>query len=156
MLKFTAKVEGAKALAKDVRRAADGVEDDTRDIVILTLQDGKKILATHAPERTHRLIQEMKIRRMGSRGTISSNPKNPRGGFRYIAVTRFGHKKKIIRPRRKKALRFEYLGAFYVRRSVRGVRVASDWVEDAFPEVQEVAETGVGFVGEDFIRRLRR
>jgi hypothetical protein len=145
--------EAARLLA----RLVDSIDRETDAAVDEIGDDSEVIYAAHALKKTGRLARGIKARRAGRLVLVEAHAKNPKDGFDYVAVTRFGHLKAIIRPRwdraqasvvatrgkrrqrRGAALRLAVGGNVFYRASVRGFRPHGDWAEAAFPEVERNA-----------------
>lgn len=104
-------------------------------------RDALTILRDHAPEETGALKREMTAP-VFSRGgvvrvTVRSPVRDPQSRYPYTPVTRFGHRRRYIVPRRAKFLRFFWrkAGHWVMLERVRGQHPASDWVRDAEPQV---------------------
>lgn len=110
------------------------------------------VFGAHAPHRSGRLIRGISSTVTGAAVTVRAEARNPFTGYDYVGVTRFGHKVARIFPKhftgrslatgkaRKGALRFSIGGRVLFRASVAGYRPASDWGEDALPEVRGQAQ----------------
>jgi hypothetical protein len=162
--KVSAKVTGAGAQARRARGVAAIVDDDLAKSVRNVGDDAELIYQAHALRRSGRLARGIKARATGDTVIVSAVAVDPDSGFDYVRVTRFGHKKAIIRPvgaggrprrartvarssagqfsrRGAPALVFESLGQVWKLPYVRGFRPTSDWVADALPEVEAAAAT---------------
>jgi hypothetical protein len=101
---------------------------------------------------------------IGDEVIVTTRAVDPDSGFDYVAVTRFGHRKRLITPVAKGGnarksrtakrgasgrfvtrgigyLRFESRGRTWILPSVRGFRPRTDWVEKAWPAVKSAADT---------------
>lgn len=73
--------------------------------------------------------------------TVRASARDPETGFSYLRVSRFGHRKLVILPKRAKALAVHYAGhrnphIIAWRPYVEGYHPDSDWVEDATIEAE--------------------
>lgn len=114
------------------------------------------IFASHALVRTGRMARGITSRQEGDTVLVTAHAADPQTGYDYVGVTRFGHRVRVIRPVKAKALRFQPRkgGPFIFRASVRGFRPASDWAADALPEVQAEADRQLASFGRGFVARI--
>lgn len=110
-------------------RAQKTVNDEMRDLGRII--HGPFVAA--APRKRGRLRKSIRAR-VSFRGgivrvTVGANARSRRG-FEYTNVTRFGHRRAVIYPRRKSRLVFSYMGRRHVVMSVKGYRPSRDWVLD--------------------------
>jgi hypothetical protein len=137
-VKVTARVYGPRLMARSKVFPAEAhrLLDDTLQDVADVSQD---LFVTAAPEKTGRLKRGIETTRTGSGISLRITAVDPKTGFDYVGVTRFGHKVRRIRPiegrtpsgkRRFRSgfLRFEYGGTVFFKRSVRGYKPKVDWV----------------------------
>lgn len=73
--------------------------------------------------------------------TVRATARDPETGFSYLRVSRYGHRKLLIFPKRAKALAVHYAGhrnphIIAWRPYVEGYHPDSDWVEDATREAE--------------------
>lgn len=138
-VKITARVYGPRLMArtKVFPEEAHKLLDDTlQDIASVS----KDLFVTNAPHQTERLRQGITAVPTRAGVAIRVSAIDPETGFNYVDVTRFGHKVRRIYPvsgrtptgrRRFRGgyLRFVYGGVLFYRRSVRGYRPTTDWVQ---------------------------
>ena len=133
------------------------------------------VFAAFAPHKTWRLIRGISSVSEGSVVTVKDEARNPSSGYDYVGVTRFGHKVARIYPKHRAAahviatrkrregetvthghdefalghpaLRFTIGGRVLYRASVAGYHPASDWAEDALPEVNAEADAVASRLG---------
>lgn len=138
----------ASGLPIEVQLAANEIGDDS-----------ELLLQAHALKGVStRLAREIKSVHM-SPGVIEvqSNAKNPETGYAYTGVTRFGHRRMWIEPKRRNSasvittrksrgrgrranLRLDFGGGeILFRRKVRAYRPSHDWVQDAMPQIKSNA-----------------
>lgn len=111
-----------------------------------------------APEESGALHEGMSAPVSSRGGTvvvnIRSSVRDPESGYAYTGVTRFGHRKKFIVPRRAKVLSFEWNGQHIISRRVRGQTRASDWVADAAPGIADLTEQAGNNIGRVIVSRI--
>lgn len=111
-----------------------------------------RIFAEYAPGR---IADGIEARGHGADVEIYAYAKDPESGYDYVGVSRLGHKKAIIKPRRdrsaatvlatgrprkggrskKATLRVPMKGDFIYRRQIKGYRPKVDWAEVAQADV---------------------
>lgn len=86
-------------------------------------------------------------RARGVEANVYSSAIDPRTGYHYTGVTRFGHKRKWIRPLKRRGKGFKVLtfwsprtGGFVSKAQTRGVRPRRDWVLKGMQEADRAAE----------------
>lgn len=100
------------------------------------MADGSvSVYRRHAPRRSGRLHRGIRVTGGGSAFTVRADAENPQTGYDYVGVTRKGHRVRVIRPRRARALAINIGGGVIFRASAKGYRPKSDWAHDARPEV---------------------
>lgn len=122
---------GAGRLARRFEIAAERLPRETAQAVEDLGEDAELILAAHALRRSGRMARNITATSQGLSAIVTVEAKNPETGYDYVGVTRFGHRVARIYPKRAKALRTP----FGPRASVRGFHPASDWRDDALPEI---------------------
>lgn len=147
--KFTAEVGGAGDLTRDFLRAAAELRRDMNRTVGEIADDAVIIYQGFAPKRRGRLIRGIKARVVGSTAFIEAHAVNKKTGYDYVGVTRFGHRVDKIVPIKAKAL--GPIPGIGFRKSVKGFKPASDWAEDAWPEIKAEAETAMEKLGREFL-----
>jgi len=148
----------ARGVEQRFDRAVGELEREMRRTVEEIGDDAEVILAAHALRDSGRLARGIESTAAGNTAIIRSTARDPKSGFAYTNVTRFGHRKEFIRPKgrgfqafnvatrgrrargRAATLRFTIGGRVLYRPYVKGFRPKSDWVEDALPEIQREAE----------------
>lgn len=111
---------GARLLPGTVRREIHG--DLLKRLVRVSRQA--------APEGKGALSRGLRGIPAGDLVEVRSTVRSSRG-YNYTGVTRVGHRRRWIVPKRKKALAFTVGGKRIVRRRVRGYRPRYDWAEKA-------------------------
>lgn len=87
------------------------------------------------------------------RVTVYATAKDPRNGFDYLDITRKGHRGPI-RPKRAPLLRWRAGGRSFTAKETAGSHPDSDWVEEALPEAEQIAEDVADRVGRVVYTRL--
>lgn len=106
------------------------------------LADGAvTVYRRHAPRRTGRLSRGIRVIGGGNALTVRADAKNAETGYDYVGVTRKGHRVRVIRPRRARALKIQLAGGVIFRASAKGFRPRSDWAQDARPGVLREGQT---------------
>lgn len=151
---------GAEAVLRRFVTASNSLPHDTLEAQRELGRQAEVAFAAHAPHRTGRLIRGIASVVLGGKVIVKDEARNPSTGYDYVGVTRFGHKVARIYPkhrysafvvaskqRRKSArttgraaLRFTIGGRTVFAASVAGYHPATDWAEDALPEVQAQAQ----------------
>jgi len=149
---ITARPRGADRLVRRFNLAAARLPEDTLEAQKELGRLSEIVFGAHAPHRSGRLIRGISSSVLGGRVVVRDEARNPATGFDYVGVTRFGHKVARIYPKhyagrslatgkaRKGVLRFSMGGHTVFAASVAGYHPASDWAEDALPEVQTEAQ----------------
>lgn len=139
---FRATVHGYRRVAGKLSRAGREVQP-----VILAefrgrlSRDALQALRRFAPEETGALKRAMAAPVFSQGGvvrvTVRSPVRDERSRYPYTPVTRFGHRRRYIVPRRAKFLRFFWLkqGRWVTLQRVRGQHPGHDWVATAEPQV---------------------
>lgn len=152
-----------------VQRLRVGAERLPRDTLEAQRELGRRaevIFGAHAPHRSGRLIRGISSSVLGGKVIVKAEARNPESGYDYVGVTRFGHKVARIYPKgtsgsvlangkaKKGALRFSVGGKVLYRASVAGYHPASDWADDALPEVRGAAQTVAARLGRQIEARF--
>lgn len=157
-----------RANVRGYRRTAGKLSSAGREIQPLILAEFRGTLSTEvleiaqefAPEDTGALKKELSAPVSSLGGTVKINlrspVKDPESGFAYTDVTRFGHRKKIIRPIKAQRLQFasKTLGRIIAVKQVRGYTPEADWVEEAEPSIVEAVEESGDELGRVITTRL--
>ena len=96
-----------------------------------------------APKDTGRLRRGIRAESRNGDGVVTVDARSDKG-FDYVPVTRWGHRKDVIRPVNGQALRFTIGGRVLYRASVRGYKPTRDWVEVAAKKVEPVVDRYAG------------
>jgi hypothetical protein len=145
---ITADVRGAGRLntfVADFSRKQRGVQDNINRTMRQMARDLEPVYATYAPVDTTELKRSIdtRVSFRAARVRITVTADASRDGFNYLAVTRFGHVKTFITPRRRKAMKVYVHGRFATpirRHMVRGYRPRVDWVEVATRHASHIYE----------------
>lgn len=158
-IEIKAKPLGVTAALRRFLTASERMDDQTLDAQRELGRRAEVIYGAHAPHRTGRLIRGISSSALGGSVIVKAIAKNPASGFDYVRITRFGHAVARIYPKdtgarvlatgkaRAGALKFTIGGRTIFASSVAGYHPASDWAQDAFPEVSSAARTVAGRLG---------
>jgi hypothetical protein len=119
----------------------------------------ERIARPFAPKDRGLLRQRLEAR-VHSRGgrifaTLHSQARNPTTGFAYTNVTRFGHRKRWIYPRRASHLVFRGRdGNLVFAKRVRGYRPENDWAELAAKAMDAHLSATEDQIGRRILTRL--
>lgn len=137
---FRASVQGAGRSAADFTKAERALQDELLTGLRRVAVRGLQLLRLAAPRDSGDMGDNLKVIEFPS----ASNPRvtfaaptapghaGAEDGYPYVAVSRFGHRKSIIEAKPGSRLTLHGPGRDSIssrRVSVRGVRVARDWVE---------------------------
>jgi hypothetical protein len=151
-IKIKARTFGADSALRRFRVVAAMLPSDTFDAQRELGRAAEVVFGAHAPFRSGRLIRGISSEGGGGGVIVKDIARNPESGYDYVGVTRFGHQVARIYPThtagsvlasgkaRSGALRFSIGGRVLYRASVAGYHPASDWAEDALPEVRAEAQ----------------
>jgi hypothetical protein len=166
--RFTARPVGVDGVLRRFLVAATRLPHDTTDAQQELGKAAEVVFGAYVPVKTGRELRGIGSDLAGGVVTVSDYARNPTSGFDYVAVTRFGHRvdriypthrssaASIVATKRRRggetlthgfdsfasnaALRFTIGGRVLFRHSVRGYHPASDWAEDALPEIEAQAQ----------------
>lgn len=155
------KQAGAPRAARDLSRAARNLR---REMVTLMRASGDELAAPFkaaAPfdveERdSYHMRDHITVKVSGAglpHAEVDVQAISPENGFDYLAVTRFGHRG-TIRVKRAKYLRWVQQGEVMYAKETAGWHPAGDWVEDAMPEAEAVADALADRIGRTVYTRL--
>lgn len=142
--------------------------------------DSEIIFQAHAPKGTDtRLARGIRVQTLGSlTAEVVSTARNPVSGYAYTGVTRFGHRRLYIEPKRaisgragrapssvistrnkrsqgrRAALRFIIGGRIFYRARIKSFQPAVDWASQAMPQVHAEAKRATQTLGQRIIARL--
>lgn len=85
--------------------------------------------------------------------TVESPVRDPRSGYAYTGVTRFGHSGRIV-AKSGGLLRWRDGSGWHAAHSTAGHHPSSDWVEDARPDAERVAADAAERAGRVVYTRL--
>jgi hypothetical protein len=157
-----------RATTKGYRRTAGKLSRAGREIQPLILAEFRSALSAEvleiaqefAPEDDGRLKKELTAPVSSAGGTVRINlrspVRDPDSGFAYTDVTRFGHRKKIIKPVKAQRLQFfsKVAGRVIAVKQVRGYTPEADWVEEAEPAMIEAVDESADELGRVITTRL--
>jgi hypothetical protein len=159
-LLIRATFEGAGPVASAFTRTERATQDATIREVRRLGRVFEDVYRTHAPDDSGRLRGSIRAAPFFNdpsqpRTSIYAYARDPKNGYDYLPVTRFGHRVLTIVPKVKRALTVHAdgrdlagEGPYFLAPSVRGYHPFTDWVEDA--EREAILETS------DSTRRLGR
>jgi hypothetical protein len=172
--KVSAEVDDRKILQRIGRELAVW-DHENRQVLSAIGQDAELIFAAHAPKgESGRLARGIKARNRGTSIFIEARAIDPKTGFDYVRVSRFGHRVRRIFPggharsifsearfTKTGSVRSRAVGGARAlatpwgpRAWVRGFHPARDWAEPAYKEVQKVAGEHMDDFGKKITRRL--
>ena len=163
-MRITASTQGAGQQAKRAREIVRMIDRDMAESARNVGDDAELIYQAAAPVRTGRLKAGIRAVSVGDEVVVTARAVDPDTGFDYVAVSRFGHRKRLIVPVAKGGnarksrtvkrgasgrfitrglgyLRFASRGRTWVLPSVRGFRPRGDWVDRAWPSVKSAADS---------------
>jgi hypothetical protein len=154
---ISARTVGVDGVLRRFLLAANRLPHDVEDAQRELGKAAEVVFGAFVPVKTGRELRGISSDMGGGVVTVTDFARNPESGFDYVASTRFGHG--IIRPKNRQfgsfslaskgrrgyaghrgALRFTIGGRTIFAAYVKAWKPASDWVEDAFPEVEQEAQ----------------
>lgn len=167
-----ARIEDGDELARAFLREAVRLREEVRGAKQDVAEDAELIFSAHALKKSGRLSRGISSRVIGEDVIVRADARNPKTGYDYVAVTRFGHKVKWIVPRPDRqpatvratgrprqtgpraALAIPVGGKLIFRKRVKGFKPKRDWAADALPEVETEAGERMAQLGRGFIARI--
>lgn len=156
MGKVTARVIGADRVSRRFQIVASELGHDTQKAQQEIGDRAELVFAAHALHRTGRLARGI-VAHGGATVVVTANARDPKTGFDYVAVTRFGHQVNKIVPKHqpqpgrylapipgvgprwvKKRAALGFGGRFFA--SSKGFHPDHDWAEDAIPTIEREAQ----------------
>lgn len=160
---FKARTVGADHALRKFATTSALLPRDTLDAQKELGRQAEVSFAAFAPHKSGRLIRGIASKVSGRSVIVTDEARNPLTGYDYVGVTRFGHGEILPKNRqygasviatgkrrgygRRAALRFVVGGRVVYAASVKAWKPASDWVDDALPEVQARAEVVAAELG---------
>lgn len=146
---------GAARVAARLEEKAARLPSLTEDAVEDLAADAELIFAAHTPSRSGRLARGVSAQSgPGLSAVVVARARNPESGYDYVGVSRWGHRVAFIYPKRARALRFTTrAGRVVFAKRVRGHKPATDWRDDAMPQVEERAEIVASRLGREITVR---
>ncbi|HEY3435074.1 MAG TPA: hypothetical protein VGK41_05430 [Solirubrobacterales bacterium] len=157
-----------RASVRGYKRTAGRLSAAGREIQPIILAEFRGTLSTEcleigrefAPEDVGRLKQELTAPVSSRGGTVRINlrspVKDPDSGYEYTGVTRFGHRKKILKP--VKGERFQFYsnvaGRVISPKQVKGYKPEADWVQEAKPVIVEAVDESGEEIGREIETRI--
>ncbi len=137
-------------------RMAQELPQDVDEEVQGFLTDNELAFQAVVPKDSTRIARSVhSIQKGPGQYEIIADAQDPKSGYHYVGVTRFGHKKAFITPRKDRrgnvftistrrrrqtgkraALRFVVNGRILFRAKVKAYQPDHDWVDSAIPEVR--------------------
>lgn len=152
MGQLTIEVHGAKKLSRALLRASAATDVEVGRSVRDTTNRAVVIFGRFAPKRTGRLRRGIEGHVRGSSATVTAHARNPSTGYDYVGVSRWGHRKRIIRPKHARAL--GPIPGIGFRASVKGYRPKKDWSEAALPSIALYARGSLRGAGERILKAV--
>jgi hypothetical protein len=172
--KLTSEVVGADRVARNFQEEAARLHQEALGTMQDIGSDAELIYSAHALKKTGRMSRGVTSRTKGNVVIVEVHAKDPKSGFDYVAVTRFGHKLKFIRSRRawprtgpgRHLAPIPGVGPRWVDNApalqtpfgifarVRGFRPKGDWAKRALPAVQRAADRQAESLGHGIVVRL--
>lgn len=167
MAKFNARFADARRLIYSILGIRYRIPGEIEKAVGGVADDAELIFQAFAPRASGRLARGIRAIKAGKVALVFVRARDPRTGYDYVAVTRFGHRRSRIRPRSDRApasvvatgsgratggqaaLRFTMGGRVLYRRSVRGFKPRGDWAEKAEPQIQVILGDAASELGQD-------
>lgn len=165
---FQIRVEGAGARARDFSRTQRAIQDGIIREFRALKQRLEGIYEDVAPEDRGIIRENLRVafwtRAAEPRITVRSSARDPESGYAYVRVTRFGHRKAVIVPKRRlnregrpAMLKVHYMGhrnphIFVFRPSVRGASPSFDWVEQGAWLVDNAVDVAQHRLGRTIVR----
>lgn len=144
MGKLWTEIEGASNAANRFVRFQGFMSRELRRTIDETADDAIIVYQAHAPRRSGRLARGIFRKGLvGGGEEIGARAVDPRSGFDYVAVSRFGHVKKVIKPKPPRKYLEPHMGRnrsiTFLTKSVKGFTPKGDWVDKARHEVEAEA-----------------
>jgi hypothetical protein len=165
-IKIVANPRGVQGVLRSFIAADAALPGDTLEAQRELGRRSEIAFGAHVPVKSGRALRGIGSGLLGAVVTVTDYARNPQSGYDYIGVTRWGHGKiepkhrgfgaQVIATKRRRggetlthgydsfqspsALRFSVGGSVVYAKYVREWRPASDWAEDALPEVQAQAQ----------------
>jgi len=138
--------EADRVLARDFDRAQRRLQDELNRTMRRIGEEVEPIYRAYAPVDQGNLAGSIEsvFSFRAARIRLTVTAEGFAGGFNYLRITREGHVTPFVRPRRRFAMKVYINGRGTVpilRRSVRGYRPKTDWVEDATKLADRVIDT---------------
>lgn len=148
-------IRGAKAAIADFRSTVSDLADDA----VIIMQE-------FAPKLSGRLARSISATVTRNSAVITADARDPRTGFDYTAITRYGHKVARIYPTQARrpasvvatrrarrtgstaALAYPIGGTLHFFTSVKGYHPSIDWCDKALPGIQVEADRAMRALGQ--------
>lgn len=158
---YDASVEGAGRASRRLDRAAAELPGVVRDEMRLLQPEIEAIFVDSAPydyderDDTH-LAEELEVdvsKGGRIRLVVNSPVRDPKSGYPYTGVTRFGHRG-VLRPKKAARLRWRDAAGWHSAEQTAGYHPASDWVEGAAIEADREVERSADRLGRTIATRI--
>lgn len=158
------RVRGAGPVAAEFDQDQRQIQDEIIREFRTLARVAEDVYRSFAPEDSGRLRDTIDARVfLGNasmpRITVFARALDPTNNFDYLDVTRFGHRRTFLEPRRARMLKVHYAGRdragegpYVLRPNVSGAVVASDWVEDAERVVEADFDAAASRLGRTIVR----
>lgn len=148
--KFTAELEGGPQAILRLVNVGQVMEREHQRTVREVGEDAELIFAAHALRDTGRLARGIRSRAAGKNALVTAHAREPKSGYDYVGVTRFGHRASVIHGRpilggRNARFTTKYRG--FIARRVKGFKPSEDWAERAHPEIRVAANAAMRELG---------
>ncbi len=148
---FTARIDNVQSVIMQFERLQRSLDPYLGQAVRGVGKDAELIFAGHALKDTGRLARGIRFTSTGqTSGRVTGHAREPKSGYDYVGVTRFGHRVSRIQGN-------PILGGINARRtntysgfiakSVRGFSPSRDWVERGLPQIERQAEQAMVLLG---------
>lgn len=146
-------------LERKFLRAARDLHDDFMAELDGIGVDAELVFQSVAPKKTGRLGRGITSQRVGDEVHVTAHAQNPKTGYDYVGVTRFGHRKSRIYPRRvwahsgpPRAAALKTPFGYFT--SVRGFKPRGDWAAKGVSPTQKIADARLKRFGGQLTARL--
>lgn len=175
MGKFRARLLDPEEVAQALIDTANDMEREMREAVVALGEETELIYAGFALKRSGRMARGIRANVAGgSTVLVTVHARDPKTGYDYVGVTRWGHSVKVIVPSgarrpasvvstRRRRARVQYktgprpalrLPSGEFRYSVRGFQPAGDWADKAWPVVKAAGEATAEKLGSKILTRF--
>lgn len=164
MARYRAKFSNSARVSRTLFRVGEILQEGQESAVEDVAQTAARLYRQEASKISKRVASGITVRKEGKTLVVRASAKDPRSGYDYVGVTRFGHRKERIYPAKRRpasvvstgkkrgkggraALRFEINGKVLYRSWVRGFKPAGDWADRVHPLVEQEANRQLASIG---------